>query len=244
MRSSLAPRAHARRPDHISRPRSPDSPWGGSVKRVAPLRGLPGGDPSPGRRPDRQQRLHRALQGDRQGASHRRGERARTAARGPVRHSASGRSSRPTATGTTSRRFPRCARPATRWRSPPGDAAMLPAYDLLIEDDAAISSESCTSARSTRRATPPGRRASSSKARPCCSRATPCFPGGPGNTTFPGGNFAQIITSIDGRLFAPAAPRDDRHARTRRGHDDRHERPHLEEWIRRELVTAQFPLYV
>ena len=32
------------------------------------------------------------------------------------------------------------------------------------------------------------------------------FPGGPGATTFEGGDFTSIIDSIDRRLFAPLAP--------------------------------------
>jgi glyoxylase-like metal-dependent hydrolase (beta-lactamase superfamily II) len=59
------------------------------------------------------------------------------------------------------------------------------------------------------------------------------FPGGPGNTTFPGGNFAQIITSIGQRLFAPLPPE----TIVMPGHGEDTtigiERPHLEEWIRR-----------
>jgi len=32
------------------------------------------------------------------------------------------------------------------------------------------------------------------------------FPGGPGNTSFAGGDFSTIIRSIEGRLFAGLAP--------------------------------------
>ena len=58
------------------------------------------------------------------------------------------------------------------------------------------------------------------------------FPGGPGNTSLPGGNFGQIIQSIDRRLFS--LPGD---LLVLPGHgldttlDD--ERPHLQEWIDR-----------
>jgi glyoxylase-like metal-dependent hydrolase (beta-lactamase superfamily II) len=58
------------------------------------------------------------------------------------------------------------------------------------------------------------------------------FPGGPGATHFPGGNFEQIITSIDSRLFT--YPVDTivlpgHGANTTIGD----ERPHLAEWIER-----------
>jgi glyoxylase-like metal-dependent hydrolase (beta-lactamase superfamily II) len=59
------------------------------------------------------------------------------------------------------------------------------------------------------------------------------FLGGPGNTTFPGGNFAQIITSIGDRLFTPLPPE----TIVMPGHGENttigDERPHLEEWTLR-----------
>jgi glyoxylase-like metal-dependent hydrolase (beta-lactamase superfamily II) len=58
------------------------------------------------------------------------------------------------------------------------------------------------------------------------------FPGGPGNTTFEGGDFATIIQSIDGKLFT--LPPD---TIVLPGHGDDTtvgtERPHLQEWIDR-----------
>lgn len=58
------------------------------------------------------------------------------------------------------------------------------------------------------------------------------FPGGPGATHFPGGNFEQIITSIDSRLFTYPADTivlPGHGANTTIGD----ERPHLAEWIER-----------
>lgn len=58
------------------------------------------------------------------------------------------------------------------------------------------------------------------------------FPGGPGATHFPGGNFEQIITSIDSRLFTYPADTivlPGHGANTTIGT----ERPHLKEWIDR-----------
>lgn len=58
------------------------------------------------------------------------------------------------------------------------------------------------------------------------------FPGGPGNTSFDGGNFATIIDSIDTRLFTLPA-----HTVVMPGHGVDttigNERPHLAEWVER-----------
>ena len=58
------------------------------------------------------------------------------------------------------------------------------------------------------------------------------FPGGPGATKFPGGDFDEIIRSIDDKLFS--LPRD---TIVRPGHGVDttigNERPHLREWIAR-----------
>ncbi len=59
------------------------------------------------------------------------------------------------------------------------------------------------------------------------------FPGGPGATKFPGGDFAQIIESIDARLFSKL----DASTIVMPGHGDDTtigtERPHLQEWVDR-----------
>jgi glyoxylase-like metal-dependent hydrolase (beta-lactamase superfamily II) len=59
------------------------------------------------------------------------------------------------------------------------------------------------------------------------------FPGGPGATKFPGGDFDAIIASIDDRLFAPF----DATTLVLPGHglDTTlgRERPHLDEWVTR-----------
>jgi glyoxylase-like metal-dependent hydrolase (beta-lactamase superfamily II) len=58
------------------------------------------------------------------------------------------------------------------------------------------------------------------------------FPGGPGNTSFDGGDFGTIIQSVDRKLFT--LPPD---TIVLPGHGDRTtigtERPHLQEWIDR-----------
>jgi glyoxylase-like metal-dependent hydrolase (beta-lactamase superfamily II) len=58
------------------------------------------------------------------------------------------------------------------------------------------------------------------------------FPGGPGATKLPGGNFNTIIDSIDNLLFVFAP-----HTIVLPGHGDDTtigaERPHLQEWVDR-----------
>ncbi|HET6949840.1 MAG TPA: MBL fold metallo-hydrolase, partial [Acidimicrobiales bacterium] len=58
------------------------------------------------------------------------------------------------------------------------------------------------------------------------------FPGGPGNTSFPGGDFPTIIEAIENKLFTLPAE-----TRVLPGHGDPTtigtERPHLQEWIDR-----------
>ena len=58
------------------------------------------------------------------------------------------------------------------------------------------------------------------------------FPGGPGNTSFEGGDFATIIDSIDNKLFTLPA-----HTIVMPGHGVSTtigaERPHLQEWVAR-----------
>lgn len=58
------------------------------------------------------------------------------------------------------------------------------------------------------------------------------FPGGPGNATFEGGNFEQIIHSIDTKLFTFPA---DTIILPGHGGDSTigTERPHLQEWVDR-----------
>ena len=58
------------------------------------------------------------------------------------------------------------------------------------------------------------------------------FPGGPGNTTFEGGDFATIIDSIDNKLFTFPA---ETVILPGHGVDSTigKERPHLQEWVER-----------
>jgi len=114
----------------------------------------------------------------------------------------------------------------------PEDASMLRAYDFTIPDDDVIE---VGDLRLHTIHTPGHTRGSTCfllEGRPVLFSGDTLFPGGPGNTSLPGGDFDQIIESIDRRLFT--LPRD---LLVLPGHgldttlDS--ERPHLQEWIER-----------
>jgi glyoxylase-like metal-dependent hydrolase (beta-lactamase superfamily II) len=113
------------------------------------------------------------------------------------------------------------------------DAKMLPSYDTVLEDD-----EVLTVGRLRLRtiATPghtPGSICFRLEGKPVLFSGDTLFPGGPGATKFPGGDFPTIIRSIEDRLFA-ALPED---TAVLPGHGTSTtigtERPHLQEWIDR-----------
>ena len=113
------------------------------------------------------------------------------------------------------------------------DAAMLPSYDLLLEDDSVL-----TVGRLRLRTihTPghtPGSMCFRIEGSPVLLSGDTLFPGGAGNTTFQGGDFATIIESIDRRLYATLD--DDVIVMPGHGNDTTvgRERPHLQEWVDR-----------
>ena len=82
------------------------------------------------------------------------------------------------------------------------DAAMLPSYDLLLDDDAILE---VGKLRVRTVATPghtPGSICFAVEATPLLLTGDTLFPGGPGNTKFDGGDFPTIIRSIEDRLFS------------------------------------------
>jgi glyoxylase-like metal-dependent hydrolase (beta-lactamase superfamily II) len=112
------------------------------------------------------------------------------------------------------------------------DAAMLDAYDYLLEDDSVIE---VGRLRLHTLATPghtPGSICFRLEGSPVLFSGDTLFPGGPGATKFPGGDFDQIIESIDRRLFTLPPE-----TQVLPGHGDDTtigtERPHLDEWIER-----------
>jgi glyoxylase-like metal-dependent hydrolase (beta-lactamase superfamily II) len=112
------------------------------------------------------------------------------------------------------------------------DAHMLDSYDEIIEDDSVIE---IGRLRLHTHHTPghtPGSMCFSIEGRPILFSGDTLFPGGPGATQFEGGNFNEIIESIDRRLFTL-----DAETLVLPGHGDQTtigaERPHLDEWVTR-----------
>ncbi len=112
------------------------------------------------------------------------------------------------------------------------DAGMLPSYDEVIDDDSVID---VGRLRLHTIATPghtPGSMCFLVEGHPVLFSGDTLFPGGPGNTSFEGGDFPTIIESVDRRLFTLPAD-----TLVLPGHGKPttigEERPHLQEWIDR-----------
>ncbi|MEO6318638.1 MAG: MBL fold metallo-hydrolase [Acidimicrobiales bacterium] len=112
------------------------------------------------------------------------------------------------------------------------DAGMLPSYDEIIEDDSVIDVGRLRLHTIHTPGHTPGSMCFRLEAHPILFSGDTLFPGGPGNTTFDGGDFDTVIASVDRRLFTlpPATI-------VLPGHGDRTtigtESPHLQEWIDR-----------
>ncbi len=112
------------------------------------------------------------------------------------------------------------------------DAAMLPSYDEILEDESILE---VGRLRIHTIATPghtPGSMCFLIEGSPVLLSGDTLFPGGPGATKFEGSSFESIIESIDRRLFTlPAA------TLVLPGHGVdttvAAERPHLQEWVDR-----------
>jgi len=112
------------------------------------------------------------------------------------------------------------------------DAGMLPSYDDILEDDSVIE---IGRLRISTIATPGHTRGSMCfqlEGTPLLFSGDTLFPGGPGNTSFEGGDFTTIIESLDRRLFTRPAD-----TIVLPGHGSwttiGAERPHLQEWVDR-----------
>ena len=112
------------------------------------------------------------------------------------------------------------------------DAAMLPSYDEVIEDESVIDVGRLRLHTIHTPGHTPGSMCFLLEGHPILFSGDTLFPGGPGNTTFEGGDFDTIIESVDRKLFT--LPPD---TIVLPGHGDRttigNERPHLQEWIDR-----------
>jgi len=112
------------------------------------------------------------------------------------------------------------------------DAAMLPSYDSILDDDSVIE---VGDLRLNTNATPghtPGSMCFRLEGTPLLFSGDTLFPGGPGNTGLPGGDFPTILRSIDERLLLLDP---DTIVLPGHGADTTigAERPHLEEWAAR-----------
>jgi len=113
------------------------------------------------------------------------------------------------------------------------DAAMLPSYDEVLDDDDVIAVGDLR----VRTIATPGHTAGSMcfavEGTPLLFSGDTLFPGGPGATHFEGGDFPTIIRSIEDRLFAPYGAE----SLVLPGHGDDTtlgaESPHLQEWVDR-----------
>ncbi len=113
------------------------------------------------------------------------------------------------------------------------DADMLPSYDEILEDGDVLE---VGRLRIRAIATPghtPGSVCFAVEGTPLLFSGDTLFPGGPGATKFPGGDFSAIIRSIDDRLFREFPP--DTLVLPGHGSDTTigAERPHLQEWADR-----------
>jgi len=112
------------------------------------------------------------------------------------------------------------------------DAEMLPAYDFVLPDDDVLSVGDLRIRTIHNPGHTPGSTSFLLEGHPILFSGDTLFPGGAGNTSFPGGDFAQIIESIDRRLFTLPV---DTIVLPGHGLDTTigTERPHLQEWVDR-----------
>ena len=113
------------------------------------------------------------------------------------------------------------------------DAKMLPAYDFLIPDDTVLEVGDLRLRTILNPGHTPGSTSFLLEGHPVLFTGDTLFPGGPGNTQTPEGDFQLILESIDRRLFTlpadllvfPGHGLDTTSGQT--------ERPHLQEWADR-----------
>jgi glyoxylase-like metal-dependent hydrolase (beta-lactamase superfamily II) len=85
------------------------------------------------------------------------------------------------------------------------DAAMLPSYDEVLDDDDVIEVGRLRLRTIHTPGHTPGSMCFALEGQPILFSGDTLFPGGPGATQYEGGDFPTIIRSIEERLFAPYA---------------------------------------
>jgi glyoxylase-like metal-dependent hydrolase (beta-lactamase superfamily II) len=113
------------------------------------------------------------------------------------------------------------------------DAAMLPSYDTVLEDDTILEVGRLRLRTILTPGHTPGSMCFAIEGSPVLLSGDTLFPGGPGNTKFEYGSFPTIIESIERRLFAPFSA--DTIVMPGHGLDTTigAEQPHLDEWVAR-----------
>ena len=113
------------------------------------------------------------------------------------------------------------------------DAAMLPSYDYLLEDDTVVEIGRLRLRTLHTPGHTPGSMSFHVEGTPLLFTGDTLFPGGPGATQYEGGDFETIIRSIEDRIFS----RFDGSTIVLPGHGldttIGTETPHLDEWIAR-----------
>jgi glyoxylase-like metal-dependent hydrolase (beta-lactamase superfamily II) len=112
------------------------------------------------------------------------------------------------------------------------DASMLPSYDFVIPDDDVVELGDLRLRTIHNPGHTPGSMSFLLEGHPIVFSGDTLFPGGAGNTSFPGGDFEQIIASIDRKLFTLPG---DTLVLPGHGLDTTisAEQPHLQEWVDR-----------
>lgn len=113
------------------------------------------------------------------------------------------------------------------------DAAMLPSYDFVLEDDTVVPVGRLRLRTIITPGHTPGSICFKLEDHPVLFSGDTLFPGGPGNTKTDLGDFPTIIRSIEDRLFSPLGA--ETIVMPGHGLDTTlgAERPHLQEWVDR-----------
>jgi glyoxylase-like metal-dependent hydrolase (beta-lactamase superfamily II) len=113
------------------------------------------------------------------------------------------------------------------------DAAMLPSYDQILEDESVVTVGNLRVATIATPGHTPGSMCFAVEGTPLLFSGDTLFPGGPGNTSFEDADFATIIRSIEGRLFGAFGPDTLVLPGHGAGTTIGTESPHLDEWVAR-----------